>query len=121
MSDNQEITKGSLALSKESHKLLTELVYNKDEPFKNKPFTSIVEGFRFAFALGLSKSKLNDSVRKTETISARQFVVDDYYHLLIFELSSSNKSLGGLISDYAEAGCDLLSLSENLTEYFTNQ
>lgn len=114
MSDKQEIKKGSLALSKKSHAILSNLVYDESNPSENKPFTSIVEGFRFAFALGYNNNQLNHNAKKTETISPRQFVVEDYYHLLLSEISTSGKSLGGLISEYAEGGCDLIDSNENI-------
>jgi len=103
-----EIKRGSVGISEESHKLLVSLVQNEDLPDEDRPFTSIVEAFRFAFALGFSKKQKIERSGKKEGIAPRQFVVDNYLNLLLDELIQTNKSLGGLISEYAEGGCDIM-------------
>ena len=108
MSD-EEIKKGSVGISEASHKLLVSLVYNPENVSDDRPFESIVEAFRFAFALGYSQSKSNVKTSRTVTVAPRQFVVTEYLELLRNELKNKKKSLGGLISEYAEGGCDLIS------------
>ena len=104
-----EFAKGSVGISKASHALLVSLVYNSDDVSEDRPFESIVEAFRFAFALGYSQGKSNDKTGRTVTVAPRQFVVTEYVEILRNELIDSKKSLGGLISEYAEGGCDLIS------------
>jgi hypothetical protein len=108
MSDEQEIKKGSVGISQKSHDLLTSLVFDGYLANEDRPFTSIVEAFRFAFALGYNKKQKIESSGKKEGIAPRQFVVDNYLNLLLDELIQTNKSLGGLISEYAEGGCDIM-------------
>ena len=107
MSD-EEIKKGSVGISKSSHELLVSLVFNEDSLSEDRPFESIVEAFRFAFAVGYQKNKSNGDTSRTVTVAPRQFVVTDYLELLRSEINNSNKSLGGLISEYAEGGCEIL-------------
>ena len=47
-----EFTKGSVGISDGSHRLLTRLVYSDEQFTEDRPFSSIVEAFRFAFAVG---------------------------------------------------------------------
>ena len=108
MSDKQEIKKGSVGISNISHDLLSSLVYEKDKFTQDKPFSSIVEAFRFAFALGYSKNEKSQKSGKKEGIAPRQFVVDEYLHLIKDEVLEKNTSLGNLISEYAEGGCNLI-------------
>jgi hypothetical protein len=110
-----EIIPGSIGVSKESHTLLKRLVYDGNKPSEDRPFQSLVDAFRFAFALGYKNNHQIDDSKKTESISARQFIVGEYKYLLYDELIIKNKSIGGLISEYAEGGCFLISkhLEEN--------
>ena len=107
MSD-EEITKGSLGISEHSHSLLVSLVYNDDNPGEDRPFESIVEAFRFAFALGFDRGKKRKREGKSVTVAPRQFVVTEYYEILRDEITESGQSLGAAISEYAEAGCFLM-------------
>ena len=50
MSD--EVIARSIGISQTSHALLISLVYDAENPVEDRPFESIVEAFRFAFALG---------------------------------------------------------------------
>ena len=115
-----EIKRGSVGISEESHKLLVSLVQNEDLPDEDRPFTSIVEAFRFAFALGYSKNAKRQKSGKNVTVAPRQFVVDDYLHLIYDEISTTGKSLGGIISEYAEGGCEVIkekiSESKNISD-----
>jgi hypothetical protein len=103
-----EIKLGSVGVSKESHTMLKNIVYKEGYPQSDKPFSSLVEASRFAFSLGYSKKVKIEGIKKTESISPRQFVVSDYEYLLFDEIKSSGKSLGGLISEYTEGGCRLI-------------
>ena len=108
MSDN-EIAKGSLGISERSHSLLVSLVYDDDNPGEDRPFESIVEAFRFAFALGFDRGKKRKREGKSVTVAPRQFVVTEYFEILRDEIAESGQSLGAAISEYAEAGCFLMS------------
>lgn len=110
-----EIITGSIGVSKSSHIELKKLVFDDNKPNEDRPFQSLVEAFRFAFALGYKNNHFVEGSKKTETISPRQFIVADYKYLLYDELIINSKSLGGLISEYAEGGCSLISkhLEEN--------
>jgi len=101
----EEIKKGSVGISETSHQLLTSLVYEELSVEDDRPFLSIVEAFRFAFAYAYSQNITTQKSGKSVTVAPRQFVVDDYLELLRDEALASGKSLGGLISEYAEAGC----------------
>ena len=46
---------------------------------------------------------------KHVTVAPRQFVVTEYLELLRAEIQASGQSLGGTISEYAEAGCSIMS------------
>ena len=109
---NEEIKKGSVGISERSHQLLVSLVKQDGIFTYDQPFESIVEAFRFAFALGYSKNNKKDKMGTPVTVSPRQFVVTEYLELLREELHSSKKSLGGLISEYAEGGCELIFVAQ---------
>jgi hypothetical protein len=106
---NEEIAKGSVGISETSHALLVSLVYDAEKPMEDRPFESIVEAFRFAFALGFDHNMKKKREGKHVTVAPRQFVVTEYLELLRAEIQASGKSLGGTISEYAEAGCSLIS------------
>lgn len=103
-----EIKLGSVGISENSHSLLVSLVFDESLANEDRPFTSIVEAFRFAFALGYNNNLKSEKTGKNVTVAPRQFIVNDYLHLLSEEISQTNKSLGGLISEYAEGGCKLI-------------
>lgn len=104
-----EITKGSVGISEASHALLVSLVYDAERPMEDRPFESIVEAFRFAFALGFDRDHKKKREGKHVTVAPRQFVVTEYSEILREEIGNSGQSLGGLISEYAEAGCEIMS------------
>jgi hypothetical protein len=102
---------GSLSVSEKAHAFLVTTVYS-EEPTQDAAFTSIVEAFRFAFALGYSKELKEKAVGITKTVSPRQFTVMDYVDILEDEISKEYSSLGGLASAYAEAGAGLMMKSQ---------
>ena len=104
----EELKIGSLSVSKSAHELLSNLVFDEEKPSEDRPFSSIVEAFRFAFALGYSKNKKIKRTGGQETISPRNFVVGNYEVILRDTCLKEGFSLGGLCSDYAEAGCDMI-------------
>ena len=108
MSGNQEIKKGSVGISPKSHELLTSLVFENESHKEDKPFSSIVEAFRFSFSLGYKNDNKLSKTGKHVTVAPRQFVVDDYLYLIRDEVLQNNTSLGGLISEYAEGGCQII-------------
>jgi hypothetical protein len=101
-----EIKLGSLSVSEAAHELLSSLVFDEARPSDDRPFTSIVESFRFAFALGFS---LNKRARPgSVSVSPRQFIVGDYDVILRGSCLEEGLSLGGLCSEYAEGGCKVI-------------
>ncbi len=78
------------------------------EHSEDRPFTAIVEAFRFAFALGLSKGKRKSRGGEQMTVAPRQFTVADYIELVEDEARKGDDSLGAIISDYAEGGADMM-------------
>ena len=110
MSDKHEIKKGSVGISPRSHEMLISLVFEDSlsEYTNDRPFTSIVEAFRFAFSLGYVNGRKETKSGKHVTVAPRQFVVDEYLHLIRNEVLENNTSLGGLISEYAEGGCNII-------------
>ena len=104
-----EIKIGSLAMSQSSADFVNTLVDGGgEEDLVCKPFKSIVEVFRFAFTVGFH---YNVSIKREGppvTVAPRFFISRDYYDLLEQEAVRDNKSLGQLISDYAEGGIDMM-------------
>ena len=103
-----EIAKGSLGISATSHALLVSLVFDKKESSQDRPFESIVEAFRFAFALGITNGKRTKRSGEIAGVAPRQFNVLDYSVLLEEETVKNSESLGLIISEYAENGCNLI-------------
>jgi len=100
----EEPKTGTLHLTSSSHAFVSELVDRKDSALDN-PFESRVEAFRFAFALGYALGKSMKVEAPTQTVSPRGFIAKDYAVIVGEESSEKGMSLGGLISEYAEAGC----------------
>jgi hypothetical protein len=103
----EELKTGSLQLSTEMHAFISSLV-NSDSSFVDNPFESIVEGFRFAFSLGYFHGKTKKIGASSQTVSPRGFVAKDYEVLIGDECRAKDISLGGLISEYAEAGLEII-------------
>lgn len=106
---NPEIKIGSLAMSESSSEFVNSLVdSNNSEATEYRPFSSIVEGFRFAFTVGFLNGVSRKRVGNPVTVAPRFFISRDYYDLLKEESINEKKSLGQLISDYAEGGVELM-------------
>ena len=99
-----EIKVGSVSISSDGHSLFTRLVADEGKEIEDRPFTSIVEVFRFAFALGYAKGLRRKKSGPSEGIAPRQFVVSDYRVILEEICLEEGISLGALSSEYAEAG-----------------
>ena len=104
----KEIIKGSVGVTKDTLNFLKTLVYDKNNISEDRPFTSIVEAFRFAFSLGYSLSSRKKRLGESETIAPRQFVVTDYEVLIRQTCIKENISLGALCSEYAESGAEIM-------------
>ena len=105
---SEEIVIGSVSVSARAHGLLTSLVFDKEKASEDRPFTAIVEAFRFAFALGYSKGERKEREGEAVTIAPRQFVVKEYEVILRDTCLKESVSLGALSSEYAEAGCEII-------------
>ena len=105
---SEDIALGNIGLSVEMHGYLSSLI-NEKESNHDAPFESIMEAFRFAFALGYHNGKTKKIGGKAKDVSARGFVAKDFEFLIGDECKQKGKSLGGLINEYAEAGCHLMS------------
>ena len=106
---NPEIKIGSLSMSESSSEFVNSLVNVKEEDdMEYRPFSSIVEGFRFAFTIGFLRGVSKKREGNPVTVAPRFFISRDYYDLLEEESISESKSLGQLISDYAEGGVSLM-------------
>jgi len=103
----EELKTGSLELSSEMHGFISNLV-NSDSPSVDNPFHSIVEGFRFAFSLGHFHGRTKKTGASSQTVSPRGFIAKDYEVLIAEECKVRDISLGGLISEYAEAGMEII-------------
>jgi len=103
----EELKTGSLQLSTEMHGFISSLV-NSDSSSVDNPFESIVEGFRFAFSLGFFHGKTKKIGPSSQGIAPRGFVAKDYEVLIADQCQKIGISLGGLISEYAEAGVELM-------------
>lgn len=110
MSDD-EIAKGSVGISETSHALLVSLVYDAEKPMEDRPFESIVEAFRFSFALGYAKNARKKRGKDVAGVAPRQFNVMDYASIVSEEAALNSESLGLVISEYAEAGCSYIQQS----------
>ena len=105
---NSEIKIGSLSMSEASHGFVNSIVSTEGMADEDRPFSSIVEGFRFAFSGGYVNNKSKKREGVPVTVAPRFFISRDYYDLLEDEASNENKSLGQLISDFAEGGIELM-------------
>jgi hypothetical protein len=103
-----ELIIGSVSVPQGSHKLLTNLVYDKNKSEEDRPFSAIVEAFRFAFALGYASNQRGKREGKGETVAPRQFVVSDYEVLFREICIEEGISLGALCSDFAQGGCEII-------------
>jgi hypothetical protein len=103
----ENIALGSIGLSLDMHGYLSNLI-KEGEQSEDNPFESIVEAFRFAFALGYTKGFSQKIKGKQKDVSARGFVVTEYEFLIAEECKKKEKSLAGLINEYAEAGCHIM-------------
>ena len=112
---DEQIKKGSLGVSSTSHALLLNLVFDASKPTEDRPFESIVEAFRFTFALGLTSGQRTKRIGDIAGVAPRQFNVLDYSILIKDEAVQNSESLGLIISEYAETGCDFIrvALSES--------
>jgi len=106
---NDEVGLGSVGISEENHIFLSNLVQDSEGDItENKPFTSIVEAFRFAFTIGYANNKKKNKKGPGKTIAPRQFIVNDYRDILEEEAREEKTTLGHIVSQYAEAGADIL-------------
>ena len=103
-----ELIIGSVSVPQDSHELLTNLVYDKNKSEEDRPFSAIVEAFRFAFALGYASNQRGKREGKAETVAPRQFVVSDYEVLFREICIEEGISLGALCSDFAQGGCEII-------------
>ncbi len=104
---SEELKTGSLQLSSEMHGYISSLI-NSDSLLIDNPFDSIVDAFRFAFSLGYFKNESKKIGSPSKTVSPRGFVAKDYEVLIAEECNAQNVSLGGIISEYAEAGLEMM-------------
>lgn len=105
---DEQIKKGSLGVTHLSHALLLNLVFDSSEPTEDRPFESIVEAFRFTFTLGLNSGQRTKRIGEIAGVAPRQFNVHDYSVILKKEAEINSESLGLIISEYAETGCNLI-------------
>lgn len=103
-----EIRIGSVSVPQDSHELLTNLVYDKNKSEEDRPFSAIVEAFRFAFALGYARNKRGKREGTAVTVAPRQFVVSEYEVLFREICIEEDISLGALCSDFAQGGCEII-------------
>ena len=64
----EEIREGSVGLSDDALKFVTTIVAHKDIYEEDRPFESIVEAFRFAFALGFARNQRKKAASKKSNI-----------------------------------------------------
>jgi len=103
-----ELRTGSVSVPQESHVLLTDLVFDKNKSEEDRPFSAIVEAFRFAFALGYAHNQRGTREGTAVTVAPRQFVVKDYEVLFRDICIEEDISLGALCSDFAQGGCEII-------------
>lgn len=103
-----ELRIGSVSVPQESHEMLTNLVYDKNKPEEDRPFSAIVEAFRFAFALGYAEDQRGVREGTAVTVAPRQFVVSEYEVLFREICIKEDVSLGALCSDFAQGGCEII-------------
>jgi hypothetical protein len=107
MTEFEYIT-GSLSVSLTAHEFLTSIVKKDEEVMEDRPFTTIVDAFKFAFSIGLINEKYLTFEGETMTIATRQFSTAEYIDVFKEKIESTGKSLGGLISGYAEGGISIM-------------
>lgn len=99
---------GSVGIPQDSHEMLTNLVYDKNKSDEDRPFSAIVEAFRFAFALGYSSERRGVREGTQVTVAPRQFVVSEYEVLFREICLEEEISLGALCSEFAQGGCEII-------------
>ena len=105
---NPEIKVGSLSWSESSASFAESVVSVEGKSDEDRPFSSIVEVFRFAFSIGFLKEKSKKREGNPVTVAPRFMSSTDYYDLLENIALDEKKSLGQIISDYAEGGVELM-------------
>ena len=109
--ENEKTPKlGSLSVSENAHTFLSNLVTTNTAE-RDSPFSSIVEAFRFSFALGYAKNARKKRGKDVAGVAPRQFNVMDYASIVSEEAALNSESLGLVISEYAEAGCSYIQQS----------
>lgn len=103
-----ELIIGSVSVPQNSHELLTNLVFDKNKSEEDRPFSAIVEAFRFAFSLGYASNQRGKREGTGVTVAPRQFVVSDYDVLFREICIEEDISLGALCSDFAQGGCEII-------------
>jgi len=107
MTEFEYIT-GSLSVSLTAHEFLTSIVKKDEEVMEDRPFTTIVDAFKFAFSIGLINENHLTFEGESMTIATRQFSAAEYIDIFREKIESTGKSLGGLISGYAEGGIAIM-------------
>jgi hypothetical protein len=95
---------GSVGLSEDSLNFIKGYVSgNASDVFQFTPFHTITSAFLFFFSLGY---EINDIRKEASTgnIAPRGFPIESFEVLLMQEAIDNKKSIGALISGYAEGG-----------------
>jgi len=98
---------GVAELSLELHNFISQLVFKNDsDALSDRPFETIGYAFRFAFGLGFRSNTRKALTNPRKDIGVRGFRPEDFMTLVEDICIDEKKSLGAVISEYAEHGAN---------------
>ena len=107
---NEEIALGSVGVTEESLDFLKSVCKTKDgghmSDMEDRPFDSIANAFKFAFALGFARGERKKKKAPAGNIAPRAFNARDFEVILGNTCKEEGRSLGALASEFAEGGIE---------------
>ena len=104
---NEEIALGSVGVTEESLDFLKSVCKTKDGGhMEDRPFDSIANAFKFAFALGFARGERKKKKAPAGNIAPRAFNARDFEVILRNTCKEEGLSLGALASEFAEGGIE---------------
>lgn len=102
---SEKMKLGSIGLSEESLEFVRGYVDDKEnsESMRFKPFDTIISAFTFFFSLGHEMGYRRTEASKGN-VAPRGYNIESFLELISEEVRAENKSMGAVISSYAEGG-----------------
>ena len=121
---SEKMRLGSVGLSEESLEFVRGYVNDKEysENMNFKPFDTIISAFTFFFSLGYEMGYRRTEASKGN-VAPRGYNIESFLELISEEVRTENKSMGAIISSYAEGGIaytkERLNSGKNLQSVFS--